>query len=99
MIQRVTKSEFIQAFEDYHRQDKFSYEGLSALYDYLEDAYEGMDSEYELDVIAICSEFTEYEDMKELQSNYTEIKDMDDLTDHTSVIDIDGTDRFIIADF
>lgn len=36
---------------------------------------------------------------EDLQANYNNIKSMDDLENHTTVIKIEDTDRFIIQDF
>lgn len=36
MYQRVTFSDFRQAFVGHERENQFSYEGLKALFDYLE---------------------------------------------------------------
>ena len=56
MKQTITRSAFIDAFHDMGRADNFSYDGLCALFDWLEEQGE----EYELDVIALCCEFSEY---------------------------------------
>jgi hypothetical protein len=56
----IYKSDFIEAFQDV-RPDQFSHAGLSALYDFFEDCGQ----EIELDVIAICCEFTEYANIQE----------------------------------
>ena len=52
---------FKDQFRLHGRKDQFSYKGLTALYDHLEEVY-GEDSEYEydLDVIGLCCEYTEY---------------------------------------
>lgn len=50
--------DLLQSFRNMGRGDAFTYEALGLLFDYLE----GMDSqygEYELDVIALCCEFSE----------------------------------------
>ena len=53
-----------------------------------------------MDPIAFCCEYTEYESLDDLRKQaYPDIKDMDDLREHTTVIEIDGTDRFIIQDY
>lgn len=100
MKQEITKSSFRDAFRDYGRQDQFSYNGLGALYDWLEQLYdECYENDYELDVIALCCEFTEYENLKDFQSNYgDDYKTMEDIEQETSVIMIDS-DSFIIQDF
>ena len=93
----VTESMFIDRFHSM-RPDNFSYEGLSALFDYLEEYDDCCDEEMELDVIAICCDFCEYEDLEELQQSYPDIEDMDDLRDHTTVIEF-GIGHFIIQNY
>jgi len=41
------------------RPDNFSYEGLAALFSYFEEVEESTGEEIELDVIAICCDYTE----------------------------------------
>ena len=55
MIQTINVSDFREAFRAMGRTDQFSYEGLGALFDYLEE----IDSDFELDVIALCCEYSE----------------------------------------
>lgn len=86
----VSKSDFRDAFRDYNREENFTYEGLGALYDYLTELEEDTGEEIELDVIAICCDFSEYADLEEIQGEYNDIEDMDDLRDHTTVIEFDG---------
>lgn len=54
MKQTLNKDQFRFAFEQV-RPNQFSYEALGMLFDYLEECDEDM----ELDVIAICCDFTE----------------------------------------
>jgi hypothetical protein len=56
MIQTINVSDFRDAFRACGRKDQFSYEGLGALFDYLED-FDG--GGYELDVIALCCDYSE----------------------------------------
>lgn len=56
----VTESIFMDAFRQSDRKDNFSYEGLSALYEMLTEDEDGIGEE--LDVIAICCDFTEYDE-------------------------------------
>ena len=98
MYKTITESDFRDAFKNYGRSDNFSYEGLSALFEYLESA-EIDEKESELDVIAICCDFTEYENLAELQENYQDIESMDNLEQNTSVIELDGSDGFIIQNY
>ena len=80
-------------------KDNFSYKGFEALFNYLEEYEESTDTPIEFDPIALCVEYTEYDNLEDLQANYNDIESMEDLEDHTTVIRIDGTDRFIIQDF
>lgn len=99
MKESVNFSRFCDAFADHDRTSQFTYEAKRALFDYLEEAEENGAGEIELDVVALCCEYTEYDDFKALQGDYPQVRDMDDLRDRTIVIPIDGTDRFIIQQF
>ena len=98
MKQSITVSQFDDAFYNMGRQDNFSYEGRHALYEWIEQLDEDCGTETELDVIALCCEFTEYDSFEELQENYTSIESLEDLHDHTMVIPF-GSGQFIIQDF
>ena len=99
MKRTITESDFLQAFVDYGRKDNFSRDGLVALYNYLEEFSEGTGVEVELDVIGICCDFSEYENIKEFQEHYgDEYQTIEDIEDQTTVIPVDG-DRFIIQQF
>ena len=69
MINYVTQHEFIDTFKKV-RPDNFSYEGLKVLFEHLEMVEEGIDKPIEFDVIAICCDYTEYDNEKELLENY-----------------------------
>ena len=99
IVKTIDLYDFRRAFADYNRADQFSYEGLDALFDWLEELSEDTDTPYELDVIGLCCEFSEYNDLAEIQENYssTDIDSIEDLRDHTSVIEFDG--GIIIQDF
>jgi len=71
----VTISAFRDEFKAI-RPDNFSYEGLGILFQYLEDYEEITNEEIELDVIAICCEYSE-STWQEIESAY--VIDMDDL--------------------
>lgn len=58
MKQTIGFYEFSQAFEAI-RPSNFSHEGLSTLFDYLEQFEADTGEELELDVIAICCDFSE----------------------------------------
>lgn len=88
------------------RPDNFSYDGLKALYDWMEEYEESTDTEIELDVIALCCDFSEYT-LEELQGDYGDYEnekweDMDEaaewLNDRTIVIPVDS-DTVIVQAF
>ena|SRR5882757_8471555 len=96
MIQTVTFSDFCNSFSDQYK-DNFTYEGKRALFDYLEELEEETGKQTELDPVALCCEYTEYEDLKELKKDYSEIETIEQLKDNTTVIEVGETSRFIIA--
>ena len=59
LVKRVTELDFIQAFEDMGRKGQFSNEALEAIYEHLEELSEDIGEPIELDVVAICFEFSE----------------------------------------
>ena len=58
-------SQFRDRFEHCGRGNQFSYEALGLLFDYLED----IDPDYDLDVIAICCEYSE-DSVSDIARNY-----------------------------
>ena len=89
MKKTITEGQFIDAFDDYGRGDNFSYEGRRKLFEWFTELEEGTGEEIELDVIAICCDWGEYEDEKELLEEY-EAKDIEELKDETTVIELDN---------
>jgi hypothetical protein len=63
---------YLNEFRDYFNQirpNNFSYEGLGILFDYLEEYEESTGEELELDVIALCCDFSE-EDFTDIAKSY-----------------------------
>ena len=97
MIYEINKTEFIEAFSKWHGGDyknNFSYEGLDAMYDYFDEI-----EEYELDMVGICCNYSEYENLAEIQEQYADIETVDDLRELTEVIEIPNTEKLIIAGY
>ena len=97
----VNEYSFTEAFRQL-RPDNFSYEGQKALYEYLDDLSEDIGSPIELDVISICCDYSEYESFKAFKEDYdnTHIyEDIEDLREHTTVLEIENTGRLIIRNF
>ena len=107
----INESMFHDMFRTYGRSDQFSYNGLTALYNYLDKVHgEDSENEYVLDVIALCCVLTEYENALDAALNYNRLLDVESLTeeekeknalaflrDNTLVITFDG--GIIIQDF
>ena len=71
MKKTITKPEFISEFlssETY--KNSFTYDGLSALYDYCEEYEEGTGEDIEFDMVSICCEFSQYESAWEAMEQY-----------------------------
>ena len=102
MKQSITRFDFVDWFRGSDTyKNNFSYNGLNSLFDYFEQLEEEMESEIDFDPIAICCEFSEYENLDEIKKSYSsvEINNIDDLKYHTNVIEIDDSDKLIIQDF
>jgi len=97
MKQTMNEFDFKNEFKKI-RPDNFSYDGLTALYDYLIQYEEDCGTELEFDPIAYCCEYTEYENFKEVKQNY-DIKSFKELEDKTTVLKIPNTSRFIIQNY
>tara|TARA_R100001460_G_scaffold59449_1_gene99309 strand:- start:323 stop:622 length:300 start_codon:yes stop_codon:yes gene_type:complete len=99
MIRTINEYDFIDAFKKMGRIDNFSNSGLVALYEYLEMLEDDTGQEIELDVIALCCEYAEYDNLKEFQADYGEdYETIGDIESDTIVIMIDD-DSFIIQQF
>lgn len=55
LYKSINFSDFCDEFRDFDRQDSFSYEAKKALFNYLDDFEENL----ELDILALCCDFTE----------------------------------------
>ena len=94
MKQSINEYDFRNAFIKL-RPDNFTYEGLTALYNHLEDLEQDTGQEIELDVIALCVDFSEYENLEEYKKNYSSINSIEDIQSATTYISIPNTTRFI----
>jgi hypothetical protein len=74
----VSVYDFRDAFKRMGRDSQFSYEALGILFQYLEDYEEITGEEMELDVVAICCEYSE-STWQEIESSY--VIDMEDIED------------------
>lgn len=97
------RSSFVRAFEQAGRSGQFSRAALFAIFEYLEEMETDTGSEIELDVVAICCDYSEYKSAFEAYKEYTsgpEDKELDEgareamaleyLRDKTQVIEFAG---------
>ena len=99
MFSTITQSQFIDEFRAHGRQDQFSYNALVALFAHMQDMEEQTGEELQLDVIALCCEYAEYEDIEEYNADYTKAETMEDIEDRTAVIYIRRGDAFLIQQY
>ena len=101
-------SQFRDEFRQCGRADQFSYEALGLLFDYFEE----IDPDYELDVIAICCEYSE-DSVEQIAESYglefSSIEEGDTdgerdhvlayLQEHTSVVGVTPSGSIVYAQF
>jgi len=100
MYKTINFSQFCDEWNQWEdRKDTFSYEGKKALFDYLEEL-EGPDTVngIELDIVALCCDWNEYDSIEDVIDNYDQIKDLEDLQDHTTVLEC-SNGHLLIANF
>lgn len=100
MKQTINLHSFREAFKRMGRENQFSYEGLEALFDHLEILEQGAEEEYELDVIELCCNYSEYASLEDFHQDYSkdDYPDIETIKDSTEVIEIDDN-AFIIQNF
>jgi hypothetical protein len=95
----INQSEFIDAFRRCDRYDQFGYDALVSLFDYVEQFEQDTGEEMELDVIALCCDYS-VDSVADIASNYSiDIDGLDDdeareavleyLQENTTVVDED----------
>lgn len=100
IVKNIYQSQFIDEFRAYGREDNFSILALETLYEYIDNYSDEIGEPVELDVIAICSEYSEYSTLEEFQEDYgTDYEDIEDIRQETTVIELPYEYGFIIQDF
>ena len=112
IITTITINDFLNwLHQSTNYKNSFTDNGAKALFEYLEDLSDELDSPIEFDPIAWCCEFSEYTNFKQFKSDtgyyntqdkkkydgYPDIETLDDLKNNTQVIEFDN--GIIIADF
>lgn len=96
MKKTINFYDFRFAFEEL-RPNNFSYEGLIVLWEYFHEYEESTDTEIELDVIAICCDYTEAH-LENVLNDYS-LHSIEELEDNTIVLPIPDTDRIIYLNY
>jgi hypothetical protein len=113
-ISNIGFCSFCDGFSETYKNN-FSYEGKKALYDYLIEYEDSTNTEIEMDIVAFCCEFNEFENIEEYMGEYdytTKIKKEDYQNDEdfkkavfeyieekTTLIKIPNSDGFIIQTY
>ena len=84
-------SAFMDEFHRMGRGDQFSYDALESLFDFYDEI-----EDFELDVIAICCEWTEYENEKEALEAYN-AEDLDELQNSHFMLELENG-RLLVQD-
>ena len=80
MYTQVTKYDFTEAFKNLDRVSNFQHDGLEALFEYLTDLERDCGESYELDVIALCCDFSRFDSIEDYNQQYnTDFTSMDDV--------------------
>ncbi len=110
IVQTINIYQFREAFQQMGRQGNFSYKGMEILFDYLEELSDATGEPVELDVVALCCEYSEDSieeiidnyriDVSEAEGDEDEIKEIvrEYLNDNTSVCG-ETEDGFVYAVF
>jgi hypothetical protein len=103
LVKRVYFEDFLEEFERHGREGQFSHEGKKALFDFLNGLSEDTGEPIELDVVAICCDFTEYNSVEEFNRDYgysigDDMESIQDIEYFTCVIPVTN-ESFIIQNF
>jgi len=90
MKKTINFYDFERSFIKQGRENQFTYEGKKALFQYLEEYEEETGTQIELDIIALCCEFSEFESLEDFQNQYCkdEYQTFEDIEYKTLVIPI-----------
>tara|TARA_R100001443_G_C3316619_1_gene169047 strand:+ start:293 stop:595 length:303 start_codon:yes stop_codon:yes gene_type:complete len=100
MKETITKYQFRNWFRSSDNyKNNFSYDGLGALFDHIEELENDIGEDIEFDPIALCCEYSEYDSLVDFQEDYSEdYQTIGDIESDTTVIMIDD-ESFIIEQF
>jgi len=78
IIMNVNSTTFVDQFRKANRMDNFSYDALLLLFNYLEDLSEDLQEPIELDVIALCCDYTESDYLSIAQDYMIDLADAEE---------------------
>ena len=101
MFDTVTRNDFIEWFrKSEERKNQFSWFALDSLFTYLEEYEESTGEQIKFDPIAICCDYTEYENIEEYKENYALGNNINEIRELTTVIKSrNGYGGFIIQNY
>lgn len=87
MIKTISEYEFTENLlnDDYAN---WSYDGACALFEYLTELEEDTGEQIEFDRVALRCDFSQYDNLEDILSQYDGIDTLEDLQDNTTVIEI-----------
>ena len=97
MKEEITFNGFCDRFEDMGRDKQFSYEGKKALFDYLEEYEDSTGDKIELDIIALCCEYSEYDNLSDYIKDYNTDVDKEEFTDDKD-FDVEEYDKAVFEE-
>lgn len=97
IIKELDFYDFVKEFEDYNRENQFTRLGLSALYDYVLELSDESGENYTIDVIELCTTFTEYEGVGQALRDY-DLHNYHQLAESTVILPLDDG-NIIIQNF
>lgn len=86
MYKNIDFYAFRNEFNGSGYENNFSAEGLSGLFDYLENLEEETGEQIELDVVALCCDYTEFDSLEDFNNENDYDYTLEELKDVTDVV-------------
>ena len=86
MKQSINFTNFVDAFHSMGRGEQFSYDALKAIFEYFESIEETTGEEQELDVIAICCDFSEMSIDEIIASYSIDVSECEDRAEQHQIV-------------
>jgi len=86
IVINVNSSIFVDQFQKANRMDNFSYDALLLLFNYLEDLADDLEEPLELDVIALCCDYSENDYLSIAQDYLIDLADAEEEDEQMEVV-------------